>query len=193
MRFVQAGVMLLGTAMYLVDFLYPWRGDEFGDSSALVPTVFIVWNASLIIVTILVIIDSVKKVRKGMAAQLATGVFIVKLAAIPYFLINFALFFSVGAMGIGMVLMARGSVLVLALIAGSVVLTYLTMLSTSVYGWASITVLRRKRRVGTVLSVLYAILLFVFVADIVAGILLFAHSRRGKKALVAAQGASIES
>ena len=88
--------------------------------------------------------------------------------------------------------MARGSVLVLALIAGSVVLTYLTMLSTSVYGWASITVLRRERRIGTVLSVLYTILLFIFVADIVAGILLFAHSRRGTKAIAAAQGAGIE-
>ena len=176
--------MLLGTAMYLIDFLYPWRGDEIDDTSALVPTVFIVWNASLIIVTILVIVDSLKKVRKGMAAQLATGVFIVKLAAIPYFLINFALFFSVGAMGMGMVLMARGSALVLAPIAGSVALTYLTMLSTSVYGWASITSLRREGRIGTVLAVLYTILLFIFVADTVVGILLFVHARRSSKMTV---------
>lgn len=185
--------MLLGTAMYLVNFLYPWKGDEFGDSSALVPTVFIVWNASLLIVTILVIIDSVKKVRKGMAAQLATGVFFVKLAAIPYFLINFVIFSSVGAIAIGMALMARGSILAVAVAAGSVVLTYFTMLSTSVYGWASIIQLRRERRINTVLAVLYAILLLVFVADTVAGILLFVHSRRGKKPLVAAQGAGIES
>jgi hypothetical protein len=64
----------------------------------------------------------------------------------------------------------------------SVVLTYLAMVSTSVYGWASVRALRREGRISRGLAVLYSLLLLVFVADIVAGILLFAHSRRGRVA-----------
>ncbi len=56
-------------------------------------------------------------------------------------------------------------------------LTYLTMLSTSIYTWATITQLRRDRTITTPLAVLYAILSILFVTDVAAAVLLFGHSR----------------
>lgn len=182
MRFVQAGAMLLGVVVYLglVVALSLVR-DGFEYSYVFFQLTFIGWNALLLVVTILVIIDSVRKVRTGRTRELASGVFIAKLAAIPFFLINYAIWALVGLMGAVILIHGIGIALVGAA-AIAAVLTFLTMLSTSVYGWATIVRLRRERRIGRALGVLYTVLLFVFVADIVAGILLFAHSRRGRVA-----------
>jgi hypothetical protein len=184
--------MLLGTVVYLFVVSSVLHDDSHGYflvGPLLLTT--IVWNAIVLIVTILVIIDSVRKVRKGMTAQLATGVFVVKLAAIPFFLINFALMAVLAYTG--MLILVVGGVALLTAVGISVVLTYLTMLSTSVYGWANVVQLRRERRIDTGMAVIYTFLLFIFVADTVAGILLFVHYRRAEKVIAAAQGASIES
>jgi hypothetical protein len=63
-------------------------------------------------------------------------------------------------------------------VAIGVVLTYLTMLSTSIPVWATITQLRRERFIDTGLTVLYAIMSLLFVTDVAAGVLLFGHYRR---------------
>jgi hypothetical protein len=106
----------------------------------------------------------------------------VKLASIPFFLLNFAVlvfFFNTGV-----VLIFLGPFLWAVVAVGSG-LTYLTMLSTSVKAWATITQLRRERMIGTGLTVLYTIMSFLFVTDIAAGVLLFGHSRqRPRLALV---------
>ena len=52
------------------------------------------------------------------------------------------------------------------------------MLSTSIYLWAAIARVRRERMIGTGLTVLYAIMSFLFVTDIAASVLVFGHSRR---------------
>ena len=182
--------MLLGTLVYLVViFIVARDGLTYYNVEPFLLTI-VIWNALLLIVTILVIIDSVRKVRKGSTAQLTTGVFLVKLVAIPFFLINFALlaFMAYG----GMLIFILGGFALLAGVGVGAGLTFLTMLSTSVYGWASIVLLRRERRIDTRMVVAYTLLLFVFVADTVVGILLYAHYRRGSKEIAAVHGASIK-
>ena len=189
MRFVQAGVLVVGLGIYLfaiVSFVnagedtYDWVGTYVPPLGVAI----VAWNILLLIVTILVIVDSVRKVRQGKTAVLATDVFVVKLVAIPFFVVNFATMATLGLAG--SLILIFGGVILLAIAITSIGLTYLAMLSTSVYGWASIVRLRRERRIGTGLAVLYTILLFIFVTDIAAGIMLFGHSRgRPIAALVA--------
>jgi hypothetical protein len=149
----------------------------------------IIWNVLLLIVTILVIIDSVKKLRAVTTEPFAKSVFVVKLVAIPFFLATFALL-ALLALGGMMIFIFGGAVMLVALAFGAP-LTYLAMLSTSVYGWASIIQLRRERRIDTTRAVLYSLLLCLFVTDTVVAILLFARTRQGEKAIAGADSASI--
>ncbi len=148
------------------------------------------WNVLLFIVTILVIIDSVTMIRKSNTSVLATSVFVVKLAGIPFFLM-IGLLLVLLLFG-GMLILAVGGVALIAAGWIGLVLTYLALLPTSVYGWASVIQLRRDRIIETPLVVLYSILLAVPVADVVVGILLFVHYRRGSTAIAAQPHASIE-
>lgn len=87
----------------------------------------VVWNILLLIVTILVIVDSVKKVRQGKTDVLATDVFVVKLVAIPFFVVNFAVMATFG-LG-GSLILIFGGVILLAIAITSIGLTYIAMLS----------------------------------------------------------------
>ncbi|GHF22668.1 hypothetical protein [Pseudolysinimonas yzui] len=175
MRFVQAGVMLLGAVIYVLVIKFLGELSR-ADALWVVPAAFIGWNILVFVTFILVAIDGVRKVRAGKTRQLATDLFVVKLSAIPFFLINFALLAVITAAGT--VMLRAAGIVFLAFVPLEVALTYLAMVSTSVYGWASIVQLRRDRVIGTGLTVLYSFLLLIFVTDIVAGILLFGHSRR---------------
>ncbi len=176
--FVYIGMFFLIAAQSASEDAYQSASD---DGSGAFWGIILGWNVLLLVVMILVIIDSVRKVRAGKTRELGTGVFAAKLAAIPFFLINFAIW-GLAAFG-GTVLLVKGiGIAILAAVAVATVLTYLAMISTSVYGWAAVASLRRERRIGRALAVLYSILLCVFVADTLAGILLFAHSRRGRTA-----------
>lgn len=133
------------------------------------------WNLIMLAATIFAIVDSVLRTRGIKPRQLALDAMIVKLVSIPFFLVNFAVLVvlfnaSIVLIFIGPILWAVGAI--------GIVLTYLTMLSTSVYSWAAIAQLRRERVIGKGLTVLYAILSFLFVTDVAAGVLLFGHSRR---------------
>jgi hypothetical protein len=179
--------MLLGVVVYLVVILYLVSdGFTYHAVEPLLLTV-LVWNTVLLAMTVLVVVDSVRKVRRGLTAQLATGVFVVKLAAIPFFLVNFALMALIALAGM-VTLMVGGAALVGAAWI-SIGLTYVAVLSTSVYGWASVLRLGRDGRIGTGLVMIYTMLLFVFAADTLVGILLFVHSRPRRKTIAAAQGA----
>jgi hypothetical protein len=191
MRFFQAGVLLLGAAMYVFFLLNVSNTDMAAQLAEATGPTFIGWNVALLVVAALAIVDSVIKVRKGKTAQLAIGVFVVKLAAIPFFVINFALLALTGLAGLALTMHGIGIGLIFVVLI-SVVLTYLAMVSTSVYGWASVRALRREGRLSRGLAVLYSLLLLVFVADIVAGILLFAHSRRGRVSARAADTRTLD-
>jgi heme exporter protein D len=167
--------MVLGTAMYAVVFVIVAQNDLMAYVSEIL-TIVGVWNGLLILATVISIVDSILSVRAKKTRQLATDAMVVKLASIPFFLLNYV--------GVAMLILGGAVFLLLAdplfLFAGviGVVLTYLAMLSTSVYVWAAIVQLRRERIIGTGLTVLYGILSLVFVTDIVAGVMLFGHYRK---------------
>lgn len=83
--------MVLGTVIYIVVFfLVTSDGLTYYNVGPLLLT-GVLWNVLLLIVGVLVIIDSTRKLDAGKTQELLTGVFVVKLVAIPFFLINFAL------------------------------------------------------------------------------------------------------
>ena len=174
-RFVQAGVLLLGAVMYALVIAFAGELSKAGNAHL---TFFIVggWNTLVFAVTALAVVDGVRKVRTGRTRELATGALLVKLAAIPFFVLNFIVL-GVLALG-GMVVFILGGVVLLFAVWIGIGLTYLTMLSTSVYSWAAIARLRREKTIGTGLAALYTILSFGFVTDTATGVLLFGHSRR---------------
>jgi hypothetical protein len=135
-----------------------------------------VWNLLLLIVTVVVIVDSVRKVRARKTQQLATDVVVVKLAAIPFFVLNYT-FLALLFLG-GLMLLMIGGPALWVIGAIGVGLTYPAMLSTSVYAWAAILQLRREGVIKPGLAVLYLILSLLYVTDIATGILLFGHARR---------------
>lgn len=174
--------MLLGAALYLLLWLSfyptsPFAGlasDIVGPNGLTVAITSVVgWNVLLLVITILVITDSVRKIRAGRTRELATGVFIVKLAAIPFFLLNFA--------SLALVVVAATFRLIIPgfiVMAITIPLTWFAMLSTSVYGWATIVAMRRERRIHPGLIVAYSLMLALFVVDVAAGVELFGRSRR---------------
>jgi hypothetical protein len=167
--------------MYIGIIVWAIHINPEGDSPAPDPTWILVvvgvWDLLIIVATILAIVDAVSNVRARKSRSLGARAMVVKLVAIPFFVLNYVVlvfFFSFGLVsfvfGIGVV------VWIFVGIGGG--LTYLTMLSTNVYVWAAITQLRRERTIGVGLTVLYVILSLVFVTDIAAAVLLFGHSRR---------------
>jgi hypothetical protein len=174
-RFVQPVVLLLGAAMYIVVFAFSsqlTRGDTVHWNLVIAGG----WNLLLLVATIVAVVDSIRRVRAKKTRQLATDAMVVKLAATPFFVLNFLLlaFLFVGG---GAIFILGGFLLWVAFAIG-IALTYLALLSTSVYAWAAIAQLRRDRMIGIWLTVVYTILSLVPVTDVAAGVLLFGHSRR---------------
>ena len=135
-----------------------------------------VWLLLLVIVSVVVIVDSIQKVRARKTRQLATDALVVKLVAIPFFVLNFVL---IALLFIGGATMFHFGLLVLWVPAAiGFGLTYPAMLSTSIYAWAAIAQLRREGIIKTWQAVLYAILSLFYVTDVAAGVLLFGHARR---------------
>jgi hypothetical protein len=174
-RLIQAGTLILGSAMYALVIAFSSQLSSVNNIwlALVVPGV---WITLVCVVTALVVVDSVGKIRSGQTADLATDGLVVKLVAIPFFLLNFFVLALLAVGGLAIIIFG-GLVLLVAVWVG-IVLTYLTMLSTSVYVWAAIARLRRDRVIGAGLAVLYTVFSFIFVTDIVAAILLFGHSRR---------------
>jgi len=190
-RFVQASVLLLGAASYLGVAAVLFGLSRSSDD--LVPLIVGGWHMLLLLVAGLVILDSVRKVRRGRTSDLARDLFVVKLASIPYFLINFIVLSSIAFLGTSLAALVaasgigetdfdargfNGLALGLGGAAITISLTYLAMLTTSTYGWAAIAQLRRDGRINVWLAALYRVMLLLFVTDVVAGILLYVHARR---------------
>ena len=177
MRILQAGVMLLGALMYGAVIVFPEAL-----SSSNLPWTFViggVWNLLLLMATVVVIVDSIQKIRAKKTQQLATDVLVVKLAAIPFFVLNFVVLANLTVLGLGLIIF--GGMVLWVVVAIGAGLTYMVVLSTSVYAWAAIVQIRRDGIIKPWLAVLYAILSLVFVTDTATGILLFGHGRRRPK------------
>lgn len=167
-------VLLLGIATYVGVFALLANTSGPG---VLVWVAVIVgaWNLIMLVATVIAIVNSVHRTRATMTRQLATDSMIVKLASIPFFLVNFGVLVFVANASI--VLIYIGPILWTVLAIG-ISLTYLTMLSTSIPVWATIVNLRREGILDTGLAVLYATMSLLFVTDVAAGVLLFGQSRR---------------
>ena len=179
MRYAQPVVMVVGAVLFVVCFMWgqqPATSDDVNgppQALAIAFAIFIGWTVLLLVATVLTIVDSVRGFRAAQTKQLATNAMVVKLASIPLFaFVYIALVaFFLGGFGFG------GAVLWLVGAMG-IGLSYLAMLSTSVYSWAAIARLRRERIIGTGLTALYAIMSVLFFTDTAASVLLFGHSRR---------------
>ena len=178
---MQPAVLLLGSALYIGFIVFVLQLDDSSSDDGSFDLWILVcvgiWNILMFAATIFAIVDSVRGVRAKQTRRLAVDAMVAKLVAVPFFLLNFAFLFFLFQAGLATAWMGIGFVawIVVAIAAG---MTYLTMLSTSVYVWATIAQLRKQRIIGTGLTVLYTILSLLFVTDIAAGVLLFAHSRR---------------
>jgi hypothetical protein len=180
MRFVQPAVLVLGAAMYIAFAEFARNYDEnsspSGPDNIQLIAIVAGWILVLLLAAIVATINAVRRVRARKTQQLAVDALLVKLASIPFFLINFAALMFVFV--IGTALFFGAFPLVWTVVGVGIGLTYLTMLSSSIPTWATIGQLRRERVIGTGLTVLYAILSLIFVTDIAASVLLFGHSRR---------------
>lgn len=169
MRYVYAGTLVFGAAFWLV-FVIVLAFVGFGDGTALAVALE-AWVIVLAVVWVLALIDVIVAFRKRDLARLASGAMLVKLCSIPYFAVTVS---QLGLTSLATSVVGFG--FLLAPIAAAA--TFLVMLSTSVYGWATIILLRRSKQLDPGLAVLYAVMLVIFVADIVAGVMLYLHTRR---------------
>jgi hypothetical protein len=171
--------MTLGSAMYIWIATLSEQLNMDGQLPDLT-WVFVIagiWNLLLLIVTVIAIVDGTRSLRAGKTRQLATDGMVVKLISIPFFISNFLVLAEVFVTG-GITLIVLIGFALWVVVAVGIGLTYLTMLSTSIYLWAAIARLRRERVISTGLTVLYVILSLLFVTDIAATVLVFGHSRR---------------
>ena len=176
-RFLQAGLMVFGALGYIaiivLTYASVWHPLSNPEWAFVIGGV---WLLLLVIVSVVVIVDSIQKVRARKTRQLATDALVVKLAAIPFFVLNFVL---IALLFIGGATMFHFGLLVLWVPAAiGFGLTYPAMLSTSIYAWAAIAQFRRDGILKTWQAVLYAILSLFYVTDVAAGVLLFGHARR---------------
>jgi hypothetical protein len=181
-RFFQPVVMLLGVATWILFFLY-W-GEAQGNGNYLLPFSIIgVWNLLVLIAAVVTIVDCVLKVRAKASRRLAADAMITKLSSVPFFVLNFLGLAAAYAASFALLLFGGPVLWVIVPFVGT--MTYIVGLSTSFYGWAAIIQMRRERSLSKVLTVVFAILLFVPLADTVVGVLLFGR-RRPRLALVVA-------
>lgn len=187
MRFVQPITMVLGLVAYVAFFaLYYWVNTDHGPSVAdglvWMVVIIVAWNVLAVVATIIAIVDAVRGIRSGRTRQLTTNAMVVKLASIPFLSLS-CLLVALAFFGGALALLAGGPAY---WVVGAIdaVLTCLVWLSTSIYLWAAIAQLRRGRILGTGLTVLYAVLSLVPVADVAAGVAVFAHSRRRPRLLL---------
>ncbi|MFT4233492.1 MAG: hypothetical protein QM607_00565 [Microbacterium sp.] len=127
---------------------------------------------------VLAIVDARAKLKRGDLARLATGTLVVKLCGIPFFVVNFLL--------VGLISWAL-AFFGIVIGAAAIVLIDVAMLTTSVYRFATLALLRRRGALDGGFRMLYRAMLCIFVLDIVAGIALHAHARRERARATDAQ------
>jgi hypothetical protein len=182
MRFFQPVVMLLGVATWILFILY-W-GEAQGNGNYLLPFSIIgVWNLLVLIAAVVTIVDCVLKVRAKASRRLAADAMITKLSSVPFFVLNFLGIAAAYAASFAIILF--GGPVLWVILPFVITMSYIVGLSTSFYGWAAIIQMRRERSLSKVLTVVFAILLLVPLADAVIGFLLFGR-RRPRLALVVA-------
>ncbi len=129
---------------------------------------FLVFIGSLV----RLIAGSIKELRNNDTKALIASVKLLKLASIPYFIINFALCAIIGLL---FVVVSRGLGLIFLPI--PVVLTWLTMLSTSMSSLFLLAALRKNRAATAGYVMKHAILQLFFVIDIISALFIVKRAR----------------
>lgn len=99
---------------------------------------------------------------RGRSGTLCVAGVIIKIAAVPFFVISFVVLIIVGT--VSLVFGLLGLVVAPLLVFGS----WLIVLVTSAYGVSTLVVLRRRGQVGWVFTVVHVVLHLLFVADLIS-------------------------
>ncbi|GAB3828283.1 hypothetical protein GCM10028799_52430 [Kribbella italica] len=168
-------VLTAGVAAGIV-LKHPFRIDEASDLG-IAYAVLGGWLAVQLVLGMLVVADAVRLTRRRELDALQRAADGVKLAAIPFFLMNFvALAGAVVIQGAGdRDRLGLDGFLVALLF---VVLTYLALLPTSAYGVGCLVVMRKDEQVGPVFFGINATLHFLFVVDVLSSIVVVEVARR---------------
>jgi hypothetical protein len=134
------------------------------------------WLLVYFVVAGFVVADAIRLRRRGDLDALQASANVVKIAAIPFFVLNFValtrIVFHVGSDdrdNFGL----RGFLIAVLF----VVLTYLAMLPTSAYTVGCLTLMRKEDRIGGLFYGLHLILQFLFVTDIVGAMVVIEVAR----------------
>lgn len=178
-RRFYAAVLLAGP---VVVFLFIELTGTSGTVAEVVGTIIgIIWLLGFLVAPVLGLVDAIRKLASGDADGLRRGAIMVKLSAMPLFILNFV-FVAAFALVLQIVasLFAAGAVLALFNAFGVTIiiaLTYLTMLPTSAHGWAALIWLRRHKAVTNTFFIVNAILHAIFVVDILSSLIVAGRVR----------------
>ncbi|HEY3560331.1 MAG TPA: DUF6652 family protein [Kribbella sp.] len=153
----------------------PIRVDDKGDLAVFF-AVSGVWLAIYLVVGCVAAFDAVRLTRRRDLGALQQSANLVKLVAVPFFLLNFyALAQAVLVVGAGdSDRLGLDGILTGLLFA---VLTYVVMLPTSAYGVAILVLLRRDERIGRAFFGVGIVLHFLFVVDVLSTIVVVEVAR----------------
>lgn len=163
-RWCMVGALLLCVVTQVTILVLASIG---ADVSRSVPVIVLTWlaPAAYLAASVAVVVDAVLRARRRDLRALAGSMVWVKAAAVPFFVLNFVFMASASLFSIIL------GVFVVVVIALLVAVTYLLMLPTSAYGIAALVRMRRDRVVGAGYCWAMLLLHLVFVADVVASIL----------------------
>lgn len=136
---------------------------------------------ALMLLSLFHLAKAVRHLAKGEAAPLRKGMAFLKLASIPYFLLNFGYYFWFAEVAL---VITRGFALFTTLpILFSLVIamTYLVMLGNSVYGICYVLLLRKQGRLTNGKALLHLIMHLVFVLDDASTIVLLIRHKEENK------------
>lgn len=174
-RWTMVGVLLLAAGLLLASFLgVPGFVDQ---ESPIVSTLFRVWPVAYLAVTVAVVVDAVRLVRRGDRRTLAQAVIAVKLAVVPFLACSAVVSTIASAL-----MVASFGPFGVPIIIGLVVLTTVLMLPSSVYGIAAVARLRRDGTVDAGIAAILVLLHLVLVADVVASLVVARMLRTSRPA-----------
>ncbi|GAA3132557.1 hypothetical protein JOF29_005232 [Kribbella aluminosa] len=172
---LAAGAVLMALVALGIGLHWPYRIDGPGALSAAF-SAFSGWLVIYLVGAILVVVDAVRLARRRDLDALQRSANLVKLVAVPFFVLNFVAFAEsvlVVGSGDGDHLGIDG--LLLALLV--VFLTYVAMLPTSAYGVAVLVLLRKDGRIGRTFFGVNMLLHVLFVVDVLSSIVVVEVAR----------------
>ncbi|WP_427886920.1 DUF6652 family protein [Kribbella sp. GL6] len=180
MATVLSGILALGAVVMAIVALgigvhWPYRIDGPGALSAAFGS-FSTWLVVYLLASVLVVVDAVRLSRRRDLDALQRSANLVKLFAVPFFVLNFVAFAEsvlVAGAREGDHLGIDGFVLALVV----VVLTYVALLPTSTYGVAVLVLLRKDERIGRIFFGVNVVLHFLFVMDVLSSIVVVEVAR----------------